>query len=132
VDLSALYIYIFTVHLLSLSVTGHSIVLCHTTPGVLRWALDADNHETDQKLAAIRAERGYNYQDVITVSKDMLPNYEVKIKSFFEEHIHTDEEIRYCLDGSGYFDVRDNSDRWIRIALGKGDMIVLPAGAYHR
>jgi 1,2-dihydroxy-3-keto-5-methylthiopentene dioxygenase len=99
---------------------------------VLRWALDADNHETDEKLAAIRAERGYNYQDIITVSKDKLPNYEVKIKSFFEEHIHTDEEIRYCLDGSGYFDVRDNSDRWIRIALGKGDMIVLPAGAYHR
>mmetsp|Transcript_862 Transcript_862/g.1285 ORF Transcript_862/g.1285 Transcript_862/m.1285 type:complete len:181 (+) Transcript_862:51-593(+) len=103
-----------------------------TKLGVLSWELDADNHETDPVLAEIRKERNYSYLDIISVSKATLPNYEEKIRSFYHEHLHTDEEIRYLLDGSGYFDVRDSQDRWIRIAMKKGDMIVLPAGIYHR
>ncbi|XP_058105330.1 acireductone dioxygenase 2-like [Magnolia sinica] len=100
--------------------------------GVLSWSLNADNYKTDEELKKIREDRGYTYMDIIEVCPEKLPNYEAKIKDFFEEHLHTDEEIRYCLDGSGYFDVRDQNDRWIRVALKKGGMIVLPAGIYHR
>lgn len=98
--------------------------------GVLHWS--GFSGEEDPQLAKIREDRGYSYSDVITVHPDKLPDYENKIKSFFKEHIHYDEEIRYCVDGSGYFDVRSFNDEWIRVALEPGDLIVLPEGIYHR
>ncbi|XP_007574856.1 acireductone dioxygenase [Poecilia latipinna] len=100
--------------------------------GVFYWKLNADAHETDPELKKIRKEQGYSYMDIITIARDELPNYEEKLKMFYEEHLHLDDEIRYILDGQAYFDVRDKEDRWIRIAMKKGDLITLPAGIYHR
>ena len=33
----------------------------------------------DEQLNTIRSERGYNYQDMVTVSPEKLPNYEEKV-----------------------------------------------------
>ncbi|KAL6477506.1 hypothetical protein MHYP_G00133410 [Metynnis hypsauchen] len=100
--------------------------------GVFYWKLNADIYENDPELQRIREERGYSYMDIITIHPDKLPNYEDKLKMFYEEHLHLDDEIRYILEGRAYFDVRDRNDRWIRIAMTKGDLITLPAGIYHR
>lgn len=54
------------------------------------------------------------------------------MKDFAIEHVHGVEEVLLVLDGSGYFDVRDRNDKWVRIATTKGDMIMLPPGIYHR
>ncbi|KAF8689650.1 acetyl-CoA synthetase, partial [Rhizoctonia solani] len=97
--------------------------------GVLYWR--ADDPEIVESVAK---ERGYKNRDTINVSREGLGDlYESKIKGFFEEHMHEDEEIRYILDGSGFFDVRRTTDEaWVRIAVEKGDLLVIPAGIYHR
>ncbi|XP_063232491.1 acireductone dioxygenase-like [Bacillus rossius redtenbacheri] len=98
--------------------------------GVEYFKLDPENYQKD--LENLKKKRGYTYEDNITCSKECLENYEQKLKSFFTEHLHTEEEIRFVLRGSGYFDVRDINDEWIRIAVSPGDLIIIPAGIYHR
>mmetsp|Transcript_1825 Transcript_1825/g.2624 ORF Transcript_1825/g.2624 Transcript_1825/m.2624 type:complete len:225 (+) Transcript_1825:82-756(+) len=113
--------------------------------GISYWKMDAEKYKypaisvpwdpkdaIDPRLSKIRDERGYSYADIITVHPDTLPGYHDKVKSFFEEHIHDAEEIRYIVGGSGFFDVRDKKDRWIRIHVKMGDLITLPEGIYHR
>ncbi|KAF3399811.1 1,2-dihydroxy-3-keto-5-methylthiopentene dioxygenase [Penicillium rolfsii] len=88
---------------------------------------------TIEAVDTIAKERGYKNRDQICVSPQAMGDiYEDKVKMFFAEHLHEDEEIRYIVDGEGYFDVRGLDDEWIRIDLVKNDMIILPAGIYHR
>jgi len=113
--------------------------------GLNYWKMDAETYKypiksipwdpkdaTDPRLKFIRDERGYDYADVLTIHPDYLPGFDTHVKNFFTEHIHDAEEIRYILGGSGFFDVRDPMDVWIRIWVKKGDLMTLPEGIYHR
>lgn len=88
----------------------------------------------EPKINEIAQEQGYKNRDMIHCSKEGLGSaYGDKLRTFFEEHLHEDEEVRYILSGSGYFDIRETpSDAWIRLAVEPGDFLVLPAGIYHR
>ncbi|XP_054709272.1 uncharacterized protein LOC129218978 [Uloborus diversus] len=100
--------------------------------GVEYWQVDVDNIEADKKYWNLRSERGYNYEDLIEISPTIMPDFDEKLKMFYSEHLHADEEIRLFFGGQGYFDVRDKNDKWIRIFAKRGDLLVLPAGIYHR
>ncbi|TKY51195.1 1,2-dihydroxy-3-keto-5-methylthiopentene dioxygenase 4 [Spatholobus suberectus] len=100
--------------------------------GLLYWKLNPNNYDNDEELTKIRETKGYNYMELLDLCPEKVENYEEKLKNFYTEHIHQDEEIRYFLEGSGYFDVRDKDDRWVRILVKAGDLTILPAGIYHR
>ncbi|EFJ05647.1 hypothetical protein SELMODRAFT_6160, partial [Selaginella moellendorffii] len=100
--------------------------------GVLTWKLDVTDWNNSPMLEKIKKERGYKYAETKIVSPEAMEDYEQKIKMFFEEHMHSQEEIRLILDGEGYWDIRDYDDKWIRFRVRKGDLIVLPPGMFHR
>lgn len=103
--------------------------LCART-GVEIWYFHPDQIQAENEspsLIKLKHDRGYTYEDEIQVDPSM-GNYEEKLKIFFAEHLHSDEEIRLVLEGSGYFDVRDSDDKWMRIHVFAGDLVILPAG----
>ena len=100
-----------------------------TEIGVLSWKLDGETG--NETLKKICSERGYKNSDEKEIGLH-LSNYSDMIKTFATEHIHSDGEIRYVLKGSGYFDVRNKKDEWVRIQVTKGDLLILPEGIYHR
>lgn len=60
-----------------------------------------------------------------------MSNYEDALRICSLEHVHTQEEIRLILEGSGFFDVRDGDGNWLRLHVFAGDLIILPAGECH-
>ncbi|KAJ7731626.1 Acireductone dioxygenase ARD family [Mycena metata] len=103
-----------------------------TALNVRSWKIPVDGHE--DAINAIAHEQGYKSRDTVDVSREGLGDaYEQKMQGFYHEHMHEDEEIRYVLKGSGFFDVRETpTDAWIRLAVELGDLLVVPAGIYHR
>ncbi|ENN81816.1 hypothetical protein HUJ04_010362, partial [Dendroctonus ponderosae] len=101
--------------------------------GVEYFQLNLETLQEDGILDKIKKQRGYTYEDQVTMAPppDNMSQFEEKLNIFYTEHLHTDEEIRLCIDGSGYFDVRDPNDQWIRVRVTPGDLLIVPAGIYH-
>jgi len=83
------------------------------------------------EMARIKRERGYVEEDEVALMPD-TPNLDAICAKFDKEHFHTLDEVRFVVDGEGIFDVRDKKDRWVRIEVDKGDLIIIPANTYHR
>ena len=99
--------------------------------GVLSWGVSPDEAERAAAIEKIMLEHRYVDRDVVELSSD-TPNIDAICAKFDREHYHTEDEVRFVLDGDGIFDIRDSTDRWIRIEVTEGDMIVIPAHKYHR
>jgi 1,2-dihydroxy-3-keto-5-methylthiopentene dioxygenase len=97
--------------------------------GVLHERLPLD--DAQGSLDRLKRERGYVEQDVIELRPD-TPNLEVVCAKFKDEHLHRDDEVRFVLAGEGIFDIRSADDRWMRVKVEAGDLIVVPADLYHR
>lgn len=99
--------------------------------GILSWRASSSEPERAALIETIKAEHRYVDHDVIELSLD-TPNLETICAKFDKEHFHTEDEVRFVLEGDGIFDVRNGANEWIRIEVSEGDIIMIPAHKYHR
>ncbi len=82
-------------------------------------------------LEKLMKERGYVTMDQVGMKPDM-PNFEALCQKFVGEHLHTDDEVRFVLQGSGVFEIRSLDDQWMKVIVEPGDFILVPANRFHR
>jgi 1,2-dihydroxy-3-keto-5-methylthiopentene dioxygenase len=99
--------------------------------GVLHERFDVERADFQPALDRLAAERGYVEQDIVELRPD-TENLDQICAKFADEHLHTDDEVRLVLDGEGIFDIRSAADRWLRVTVDRGDLIVVPANLHHR
>lgn len=104
-----------------------------------RWRADADiaaGATPDAVIAAYRSsvdrlisECGYQSIDVIRLERG-TPNAEAMRKKFLSEHQHSEDEVRFFVEGRGAFYLHANG-RVFQAVCTKGDLISVPAGTKH-
>lgn len=82
-------------------------------------------------LDELKAQRGYVEQDIVELSPK-TENLDAICAKFVDEHLHDEDEVRFVLSGAGIFDIRSRDDRWMRVEVETGDLIVVPQKRYHR
>ena len=90
--------------------------------GVTYQKLPLDPAAYQGPLDALKAANGYIEQDIVELSPE-TPNLEALCAKFVDEHLHTDDEVRYVLEGEGIFDLRSKDDRWMRVTVEPGDLL---------
>jgi 1,2-dihydroxy-3-keto-5-methylthiopentene dioxygenase len=99
----------------------------------------ANDATQDEVLGAYNTElmpymqaNGYKVADVINVHPAM-PNIEEIGKKFLSEHTHSEDEVRFFVDGEGlfWFNLENGVDPIFCLQCQKGDLISVPAGTKH-
>lgn len=99
--------------------------------GVYYAALPTDESGYRMAVDALKGERGYVEEDIVELSPQ-TPGLDELCAKFVDEHYHDDDEVRFVLEGDGIFDIRSDDDRWMRVEVGRGDLIVVPRMRHHR
>lgn len=78
-----------------------------------------------------KARRALAMDEAVELSA-MQPRLESVIAKEADEHAHMADEVRLFVRGDGVYDVRARDERWMRVFVGAGDLVVIPARRYHR
>lgn len=82
------------------------------------------------QLARLAAERGYTNSDMVVLHPE-TPELDDALAKFDKVHYHTDEEVRFIVDGRGVFGFEGPDNERFELEVHAGEYIVVPPNAWH-
>jgi 1,2-dihydroxy-3-keto-5-methylthiopentene dioxygenase len=80
-------------------------------------------------IARLKAEGGYRSVDVVRMRPDHPEKAAMRAK-FLSEHTHSEDEVRFFVEGSGLFSLHIGSSVYL-VTCERGDLLSVPAGTRH-
>lgn len=84
----------------------------------------------EEPIRQLKEEGGYVTADVINITPD-LPNLDAMLAKFDREHTHSEDEVRFIVEGNGLFHINVEDGPVFRIEVTEGDMINVPRDTPH-
>lgn len=103
-------------------------------PGIDSLPADATDQQILETFAAevqqLKDECGFVTADVINVQPD-TPGLDQMLSKFNQEHTHSEDEVRFTVDGQGVFHIHPEHGPVVAIHVQRGDLISVPKGTKH-
>jgi 1,2-dihydroxy-3-keto-5-methylthiopentene dioxygenase len=85
----------------------------------------------ESEIRELKTQRGYVSHDVVCLDNS-LPNLQEICAKFDKEHHHTEDEVRFTVEGEGVFEINsEDNSKTFKFLAEPGDLIVIPASRRH-
>ena len=84
----------------------------------------------EPEIERLKKEGGFVTADVINVCAD-TPNLDAMLNKFNKEHAHSEDEVRFTVEGRGIFHIHPEGGPVFAVQVESGDLINVPAGTHH-
>jgi len=82
------------------------------------------------EIQRLKDAHGFVTADVINVNPN-TPGLDDMLAKFDKEHLHTEDEVRFTVEGSGVFHINPQTAPVFSITVETGDLISVPEGTHH-
>lgn len=82
------------------------------------------------EIERLKDAHGFVTADVINVNPG-TPGLDDMLAKFDKEHLHTEDEVRFTVEGSGVFHINPESAPVFSVTVESGDLISVPKGTHH-
>ncbi|MDX1959780.1 MAG: cupin domain-containing protein [Leptospiraceae bacterium] len=83
----------------------------------------------NHRFEYLKQKEGYQTRDLVVLHPN-VPGIKDMLAKFDKVHYHTDEEVRYIIDGSGIFGFVGKGEKFL-VHVVKGDFISIPRNTNH-